>query len=227
MVRPVLIPSPFVGAVSWRPTADALPDALALDYGGACAPDWYEGVARRIVAQCDTRPWIAVFHSGAGGFAPALAAAAVSLAGLIFVDAVLPYPGRSMIAAVPASFAELLRRVTTNGYLAPWNTWFGPDPLPGLIPDAEARTAFVRDLPRVPFAFLEAASPDKSEWERLPAAYVQLSRGYDKESAEAERRGWTVVRAKLHHLAITSDPAKVAELLLALPLWKGAEQDAS
>ena len=217
MPRLVLIPSPFVGAVSWRATTAALSDASACDYGGVSAPDWYEGVARRIVAQCDARPWIAVFHSGAGGFAPAIALAADNLAGLIFVDAVLPYTGKSVIETAPADFVALLKRVTRDEYLAPWNTWFGADALTKLIPDGAARDAFERDLPRVPFAFLEAASPDASEWEKLPAAYVQLSKVYDQESAEAERRGWTVRRAKLNHLAMASEPEKVAELLRGLP----------
>ncbi len=215
--RLVLIPSPFVGAVSWQATASALPDAVACDYGGVSAPGWYEGVANRIVAQCDDRPWIAVLHSGAGGFAPAIAAAATNLAGLIFVESVLPYPGKSIIKTAPPNFVALLKRVTQDGYLAPWNTWFGADPLPTLISDIAAREAFVRDLPRVPFAFLEAASPDASQWENLPAAYVQLSKVYDKESAEAERRGWAVRRAKLNHLAMASDPEKVATLLAGLP----------
>jgi hypothetical protein len=217
MSRLVLISSPFVGAISWRATAAALPDSIAYDFGGVSAPDWYEGVARRIVAQCDESPWIAVLHSGAGGFAPAIASAATRLAGLIFVDAVLPYPGKNYIETASADFIARLRRLTHDGYLAPWNRWFEADPLPRLVPDAATREAFKRDLPRVPSAFLEVVSPDTSEWENLPAAYVQLSKAYDEEAAEAERRGWTMRRAKLHHLAMTSEPTKVAELLSGLP----------
>ena len=217
MPRLALIPSPFVGAVSWRATAAALPDAIACDYGGVSAPDWYEGVANRIIAQCDARPWIAVLHSGAGGFAPAVAAATAHLAGLVFVDAVLPYPGKSYAETARVDFIAQLRRGTRDGYLAPWNKWFGADPLPALIPDIAAREAFERSLPRVPVAFLEAVSPDTTEWEKLPAAYVQLSKAYDSEAAEAEQRGWTARRAKLHHLAMASEPEKVAALLSGLP----------
>jgi hypothetical protein len=159
--------------------ADVLPDAVVADYGGVSAPDWYEGVARRVAAQCDGRPWIAVLHSGAGGFAPTLAAAAKDLAGIIFVDAVLPYPGKSYLENAPADLAAQLRRLTRDGYLAPWNAWFEIDPTPRLIPDSAARDLFVKDLPRVPFAFLEEVSRADSDWERLPAAYVQLSKIYE------------------------------------------------
>ena len=76
----------------------------------------------------------------------------------------------------------------------------------------------MRDLPSVPFAFLEAVSPVSAEWERLPAAYVQLSKGYDAAALAAEARGWTVRRARLHHLAMASDPEQVAILLKDLPL---------
>ena len=218
MARLVLAPSPFVGANSWGTTAAALPDAMVVDYGGVSGPDWYEGVAARIVAQADGRPWIAVMHSGAGGFAPAIAAGASDLVGLIFLDAVLPYPGRSCLQNAPMELADQLRRLTTDGRLAPWNQWFGADPTPRLIPDPEARAAFVRDLPSVPFAFLEAVSPASAAWERLPAAYVQLSKGYDAAALAAEARGWTVRRARLHHLAMASDPEQVAILLKDLPL---------
>jgi hypothetical protein len=214
MTRLILVPSPFVGAVSWQAAADALPDALAVDYGGVSGPDWYEAVARRIGVQADGRPWIAVLHSGAGGFAPALASAAADLAGFIFVDAVLPYPGRSNIETAPQPLADRLRALATDGRLAPWNRWFDADPLPRLIPDPEMRAAFERDLPRVPFAFLEAVSPAGSEWERLPSAYLQLSKTYDATADKAEQRGWPVRRARLHHLAMASHPAVVADLLL-------------
>lgn len=218
MPRLLLIPSPYVGAVSWRPTAALLPDAQAVDYGVVSGPDWYEGVAGRIAAQAGRSPWIAVLHSGAGAFAPALAAASSGLAGFIFVDSVLPYPGRSALEAAPAEQIDQFKALTTHGLLAPWNTWFPEDPLSRLLPDPQLREAFVRDLPRTPFAFLEAKSPDRAEWEQLPAAYVQLSRIYEDQAARAEARGWPVRRARLNHLAISSHPAEVAELLRGLAL---------
>jgi hypothetical protein len=215
--RTILAPSPFVGAGAWRAVASRLPDAVAIDYGGVSGPDWYLGVARRIVSKADgDKPWAAVLHSGAGGFAPAIAAAATRLTGLIFVDAVLPYPGKSYLDNAPAALADRLRRVATDGLLAPWNRWFDVDPLPQLIPEPAARRAFARELPEVPFTFLEAVSPADAGWERLPAAYVRLSAAYEEEAVEAERRGWRVRRANLHHLAMVSDPAAIAALLADL-----------
>jgi hypothetical protein len=198
--------------------AEVLPDAIVADYGGVSAPDWYEGVARRVAAQSDGRPWIAVLHSGAGGFAPVLKSASTDLAGFIYVDAVLPYPGRSCLSTAPTARVDQLRSLTTDGLLAPWNKWFRPGLLPRLVPNVEARKTFIQNLPRVPFAFLEAVSPAQFEWEQMPAAYLQLSEVYDDTAMKAERRGWTVRRARLHHLAIVSDPEAVADLLRPLSL---------
>lgn len=213
MTRLVLVHSPFVGPVSWQATAAVLPDAVVVDYGGVRGPDWYGRVGREVAVQAGAAPWTAVLHSGAGGFAPALAAASASLAGFVFIDAILPHPGRSVLDTAPAELAAHLRRVTTDGRLAPWNRWFDVDPTPRMIPDADARAAFVADLPRTPFAFLEAVAPDHAGWEALPAAYLQLSRTYHQTADRAAARGWTVRRERLHHLAMASDPRRIAELL--------------
>ncbi|WP_293676840.1 hypothetical protein [uncultured Phenylobacterium sp.] len=214
MTRFVLVHSPFVGPAAWQATARLLPDAVVADYGCVTGPDWYGRVGRAVAAQAGEAPWTAVLHSGAGGFAPALARAAASLAGFIFVDAILPHPGRSVLDTAPAEMIAQLRRVTTDGLLAPWNRWFDVDPTEQMIPDPEARAAFVRDLLRTPFAFLEAVAPDDSAWEVLPAAYIQLSRNYDRTAERAAARGWRVSRERLHHLAMASHADRVASLLL-------------
>ena len=159
-------------------------------------------------------PWIAVLHSGAGGLAPALAATPLGPAGFILADAVVPYPGRSWLQTAPAALAQRLRTLAAGGRLPRWTDWFDRDPAARLIADAAARAAFVAELPRVPFAFLEAIAPD--EGVRLPAAYLQLSAAYDAEAGEAEARGWPVRRARLNHLAMLSEPDKVAALLTEL-----------
>lgn len=190
-----------------------MPEAVVVDYGGVRGPRWYEDVAEAVAAQAGEGPFVAVLHSGAGGFAPAIATAArPRLAGLVFLDAVLPYPGVSCLSTAPEPLVAHLRRITTDGGLAAWNRWFPEDPTPTMIPDEHLRAAFVADLPRTPFAFLEAVCPSDA-WEHVPAAYVQLSQGYAATAAKAEARGWPLLRADLHHLAMASDPEAVANLL--------------
>jgi hypothetical protein len=213
VVRLALVPSPFTGAAAWRPIAERLPHAVAVDYGGVSGPGWYDGVAHRVAAAIGEGPWIAVLHSGAGGFAPALAEAGA--AGFILVDAVRPHPGRSLREVEP-TFVDYLEARASDGRLPPWNAWFDEDPLPRFLPDAAARAAFVADLPRTPLAFLDAVPPPSDAWERLPAAYLQLSRRYAAQADWAEARGWPVTRVDLHHLAMFSHPDEVSVALAAL-----------
>ena len=210
MTRLGLIPSPFVGAVAWRAVAEVLPDGVAVDYGGVSGPDWFEGAALRIAAQMDNGPWVAVLHSGAGAFAPALADASGSLAGFIFVDAGLPTPGRSSLEGAAPEFAARLRERTTGSVLAPWNAWFDVDPTERMIPEPAARAAFIAAQPCVPFAFLEARCTGSDAWEALPAAYLQLSRVYAEAADQAAARGWQVRRVRAHHLAMASDPEVIS-----------------
>lgn len=212
-MRLALIPSPFTGPGVWRPLAAELPDALLIDYGGVRAPEWYDGAARRICVQADDRPWTAVLHSGAGGFAPSLAALAANLKGFVFLDAVLPHPGQSAAQTAPSGQMDQLRSITRDGLLAPWDRWFPPGVLQGWIPDGDARAAALADVPQVPFAFLEAPVPDDALWEALPAAFIQLSEGYASNAQRAEDRGWPVTRLASNHLGMVSDARAVAAAL--------------
>lgn len=215
MTRFALVPSPFTGAAAWAPVAARLPGAVAVDYGDLPEITPYDAVADRVAAAMGQRPWVAVLHSGAGGFAPALAEAGA--AGLIFADAVRPHPGRSLRDVEPEFVAWLAAR-GSDGRLAPWNRWFDEDPLPRLLPDETQREAFVADLPRPPLAFLDAVPPITDAWERTPAAYLQFSPTYARQAEWAESRGWPVRRLDLHHLAPTTNPVEVASEIAALAL---------
>lgn len=212
-MRLALTPSPFTGAAAWRPVVERLPDAVAVDYGGV--EGGYEAAARRIAVAMGEGAWIAVLHSGAGGLVPDLAEVASGLAGLIFVDAVRPHPGRSLRDVEPAFVAHLEGRAE-GGRLPPWNLWFDEDPLPRLLPEPADRAALVADLPRTPLAFLGAVPSASGRWEQLPAAYLQLSGRYAPQADWAEARGWPVARAGLHHLAVASHPAEVAAWIAEL-----------
>lgn len=220
MRRLALVASPFTGPAAWRATAAALADSVAIDYGGVSGPDWYGSAARRIAAAAGDGPRIAVLHSGAGGFAPALAEAGA--AGLIFVDAVRPHPGRSL-REVNAAFVEHLASRAADGRLPPWNRWFDQDPLPRLLPDPTVREAVAADLPQTLLAFLDAVPPASDAWETLPAAYLQLSPRYAMQADWAEARGWPVRRLDLHHLAMATHPEQVAAAIGELATRLGSD----
>lgn len=217
-MRLALIASPFVGPSTWSWVAAEMERAQAVHYGAVTGPDWYDGMARRVVAQADGTPWIAVLHSGAGPMAPSLAAFAENLRGFIFVDAVLPHPTRSAAdVAPPAQIEQFRRAASSEGLLPRWDQWFPPAALEAWIPDARMREAILADIPVVPLAFLEAQAPDRTGWEELPAMFVRLSDGYENNAARAERRGWTVRRIEANHLAMVSRSAEVIAALTSFP----------
>jgi pimeloyl-ACP methyl ester carboxylesterase len=158
---------------------------------------------------------VLIGHSGAGPLLPAFADALEDeIAGLVYVDAGLPTPGRSWRETVPAELYTSLRSMTREGQLPRWQRWFDPDPLEALVPDEALRAEIADEAPEVPIAFLKEERPDV-EWPG-PSGYVRLSAAYDTDAAEAEALGWPTRRLDTHHLAPATNPAPVAEAILSV-----------
>ncbi|MHB8530009.1 MAG: alpha/beta fold hydrolase [Caulobacteraceae bacterium] len=158
-------------------------------------------------------PTVLVVHSAAGGLAEAIEEAARPAATL-FVDAILPHPGRDWLATAPPGLARQVRSLAVDGVVPPWTDWFGEGPIAAAIPDEGVRDAFKADLPRLPMAFFTAAAPSFGARMDRPRAYLRLSESYAAEAAEAERRGWRTRREDLGHLAMLSEPDKLARALV-------------
>ncbi len=216
-MRRLLIPSPFVGAVTWEPVCQARPDSVVVDLGRLPGQDVYGEVAERVAEIAGQDDCIAVLHSSAGSFAPALFPRVAGLRGLVFVDAVLPHPGRAVIDISPPEQIDHLRQLSVAGRIAPWNQWFAKDPTEGWIPDARMRNRFLADLPQAPLSVLEAPAPASDLWAGVSCAFVRLSRGYEANALRAEAMGWPVRRADLTHLSMFTHPGEVARLLDGLP----------
>lgn len=215
-----LIHSPLTGPSCWRGVERALvasgQGASTIDYGGVVGPRWYETAAERIAAALYRllEPAVLVLHSGAGALAPVIVAAARPRpAGIVFVDALLPHPGKSWLEIAPPLLARRLRHMAIGGVSPPWNLWFAQDPCVLLIRDNAVRRDFVDELPSVPMAYLRARAPSPHGWRDIPTAYLQLTDVYETESREAAKRGWRVGRGRLNHLAMITDPVTVARLL--------------
>jgi hypothetical protein len=191
-------------------------DALAVDYGGLGPEPTYQAVAGRIAGPLEGSGWTLVVHSGAGSLVPSVIEAMSDPAGVIFVDAILPHPGRAWAATAPAALVERLAGLAIHGMLPPWNGWFASDPLPGMLTYGSLRAAFAQELPLTPLSWLYAVAPELDGWSRAPCSFLQLSAAYAAEAAEAKARGWPTRRLDLHHLAMITDPGKVAGALLSL-----------
>ncbi len=214
--RFALVASPLLGPASWRPTADAMAGlglaVVVADYVVG-SQDTYDAIVDRLVQAIGSagQPLVLVGHSGAGGLLAGLAQR-LAPAATIFVDAILPHPGRSWMETVPPGLARRLRGLAVQGLLPPWNRWVTDDPVVKLIPSPAERAALLEQIPSIPLAYLEARAPN---WPPLagPCAYLQLSETYNREAIAARTGAWIVVREDLHHLAMLSDPDRVAAVL--------------
>ena len=92
-------------------------------------------------------PVVVVGHSAAGALLPAIAEAVGDRTrGAVFVDAMLPQPGRSWFDTAPPGLEAQLRGLADHGLLPPWHEWFPPGSLEALVPDPAAEaTSHRRD----------------------------------------------------------------------------------
>jgi len=223
-VTAVLVHSPFLGPASLRPLADALASlghpAVLLDLRPSVVTPPVHQVLLGAFADAMSEepldgPVVLIGHSGAGPLLPAFADSLDSpdggVAGLVFLDAGLPTPGRSWRDTVPASLYAELRAMSREGQLPRWQRWFSPDPLE-VVPDPLLRAEIADEAPEVPVAFLKEERPE-IEWAG-PAGYVRLSSPYDDDAGSAQARGWPVRRLETHHLAPATDPDPVARAVL-------------
>jgi hypothetical protein len=218
----VLIHSPLVGPLTWEGVAEELlsrgrtvlvPElTTAIPEAPPFALAIADAVAGQISAANPTEEIVLVGHSGAGPLLPAVAdAVRHGVAGAIFVDSMLPEPGKSWLDRAPVELAARLRGMARRGSLPPWDRWFRPGAVDDLLPDPDVRVRFVGDLSRLPLALLEEPMP-ATRWAG-PAAYLLLSGGYAEDAAEARARGWPVVERPTNHLAMVTEPALVADAL--------------
>lgn len=222
--RFLLLHTPLLGPYSLRALAGELTrlgheaQTPAWPKLSSVADAYYPTLAASLAATVDGAgggPVTLAAHSGAGALVPALLAQLrTPVAGVVFVDAILPHPGRSWFDTAPQEMRDQLRAGAQMGQLPPWDDWWPPGALERLVPDAEARAALVAELEPLPIGYFEEPAPaaDLS----APAAYLQLSGGYDEEARLAGRRGWPVVRLPLNHLSPLSQPQAVAGALVSL-----------
>lgn len=220
-VKLVLLHSPLVGPATWRWLAPVLRargfDVASADFRADVAgdPPYYAKLvrtARALLAPAPDTTFLVV-HSGAGSLVPALAA---DLAGAIFVDALMPHPGRAWFETVPESLKVRLEKSARAGRVPPWHRWWPDGAIRSLFTDEDSYLQFVAELNEIPLAFLHEPAPEAELQSGFRCAYLQLGPGNAAEAALAEQQGWPVRRLPLHHLATITQPALVAASIAEL-----------
>lgn len=223
MVAFLLLHSPSVGPSTWRAVADelrrrghdvAVPDVRAV----ASAPPPYAARVVQLAAdQCGTlahTTHIAVAHSNAGLFLPALARATGAVA-MVFVDASVPPDGGAAEMA-PPRFLDELRAKAVDGMLPRWTDWWSADDVATLFADAESRRIVEDEEPRLPLAYYEERVPVPEGWTAIPCAYLVLGPPYTEIAGDARTRGWPVAHVPGEHLHMLGEPRAVTDALLGL-----------
>lgn len=196
----LLVASPFTGPFAWSRVADVL--------RGCGLRVAVHGVDDPIEP-----PIVLVGHSGAGSHLPAIADQAGGVKRAVYVDALLPHPGRSWAQTVPAEFVARLESQAVDGRLPPWPEWWGEAAMRMLLPDDAIRAQFVAHCRSVNVAEIHEVMPEVPD---PPSVYVQLSATYESETAAARALGWPTLVLDLHHLALLTDPEVVADALLEI-----------
>lgn len=221
----VLIHSPFVGALTWRPTARALEQrghgAMVPTLDPVSAPYWPhygDVVAEAVEAHRTNEPIVLVAHSAGGLVVPAVRAALRDreIRSYIFVDAAVPRSGASLCDLIPASLGigiKEIRAQATAGVLPPWGAGWSDDVWRRLIPDAALRAQFTDELRPTPVALYEEPVSWSGAWPEAPCRYLRFSALYAEEEDTARQSGWATRELAGDHLHMLVRPGDVAECL--------------
>lgn len=218
----LFVHSPVAGPTTWTAVAKTLqqrdfrcvvPDLTNVTAGGAPYYPALAAAAGTAVA-ASTDPVVMIAHSAAGALLPAIAEfVGARTRAAVFVDAILPQPGRSWFQTAPPGSEAQLRGLAVDGFLPPYNEWFPPGALEDLVPDPAVRHQLAAECPRLPVAYLDEPAPPTRFAESLSCAFVRLGAPFDRAAEKADRLGWWVARREWDHLRMMSDPAAVADLI--------------
>ena len=153
----LFVHSPVAGPSTWTYTAQALRQkgfgCVVPDLTEVPSPPYYPKYAEAASAAVadETGPVVVVGHSAAGALLPAIAEAVGDRTrGALFVDAMLPQPGRSWFDTAPAGTEAQLRELAADGVLPPYDKWFPPGTLAQLVPDPVRLARLIAEVPRLP-----------------------------------------------------------------------------
>ena len=216
----VLVHSPLVGPFTWSLVAKSLQadgfDVLVpvlTDNGETPPPYWQQhavSMQQALVPISPERSLVLVGHSGAGSLLPVLAQVARRpVTGYLFVDAVLPHPGKTQLEEMP----EELRQLLAEGSRFP--NWQDED-LREVLPDGRARKLLLAEVQPRPLAFFEEVLPEVSGWSDAPGGYLLFTQGYHPYLEQAQRAGWPSRVLSAGHFHMLVDPVAVAATLVEL-----------
>lgn len=165
----VLLHSPLLSPVFWGPVAAVLlgrgQRVSTADMSGALAMKhgYAEAQADLVASAVDSDMVRLVAHSGAGPILPVIAeklrSRGVTVSDSVFVDAGLPHPGHSRFAVLPEPAVAHLLNMIVDGWLPPWPSWWSPQDLREMVPNAGLRRQLVAACPQLPVGLFSEPMP--------------------------------------------------------------------
>ena len=223
----ILVAGPLVRASSWEPTAGHLraaghrvqvPDVLAYHDAPPAWRAWTSHLLEHVTAA--NEPFV-VGHSSASVLVAELATK-LPVKGVIIVDGEAP-PSQGAASPVRPALHGLIKGLAAaDGTLPIWSRWFAGDArrmsvvgLDILSNDPAAFARFEAELPGMHVGWFEDTI-NLTNWDHVPAGFIQTSPIYDHAVADAQRRGWPVTRLQGTHLHPTLQPAETADAIISM-----------
>jgi Alpha/beta hydrolase family len=231
----VLVAGPLVRASSWESTARLMreagclvqvPDILAHHPSPPAWRAWTQSLLEHIAPAGEL---VLVGHSSASALVADLAIR-LPVRGVIIVDGDIP-PLQGAASPVRPALHDFIRSLAgADGTLPVWSKWFAGDAqrsaligLDILAGDPPAFAQFEDGLPRMHLDWFDDTI-ELAAWDHIPAGFIQTSGIYDHATAEAQRRGWPVMRPQGTHLDPTLRPAVTADAILSMSRQLGTNQ---
>lgn len=211
MTSVVILPSPLLPAMAYRPLADTLRSAghaaEVADVGKATdAPTIIDGW-RAKAAGAD----VVVAHSNAGLMAPLVAGDRA----LVFVDAALPPTQGSFPLANERHRSMLDELVDRKGRLPQWTRWWPRSAFEEIVPD-KLFGKLDRACPQLPLSYFDQSLTVPDGWVEGRNAYLAFGVAYTDEFQAAGEWGWPRKAMQGAHLHLMVRPDDVAREIIAL-----------
>jgi hypothetical protein len=138
------------------------------------------------------------------------------------IDGDVP-PSQGTASPVRPALREFIQSLAEAGGALPiWSRWFVNDAqrasligLDVLAGNPSTFAQFEKGLPKLQVDWFDDTI-ELANWDHVPAGFIQTSKIYDHATAEAQRRGWPVMRLQGTHLDPTLRPAETAEAILSM-----------
>ena len=221
----LLAPSFLFGPQTWQGVAQVLraaghcaivadprPPKLA---DSSFVSPWAEAVVSMVPADTDASV-VVVGHSASCPRLPLVASMLldrnIKVAGIVLVNGRFPADGRAPVEEDEPLAAMLDGLIRPNGYLPPWQRWWG-SLVEDMLPDQQARNRIFEEAHSVPRILFDEPIPAPELPGHVGRGYLTMGEMYRPSHDRAVAEGWFVGEVEGEHLHMVVRPDEVAEAL--------------